>query len=224
MKVGQEYGNVAALLSGNLMKHREELKQLLQELSLVRGTFRLSSGRTSDYYLDCKLTTMHPRGALLTGHTILETLEERSIEADAIGGPEVGAIPIVTAVAAVSSLRAEKGVGCPLPAFLVRKHPKEHGRGKQIEGIDLQNLHKVVIVDEVCTGGDSIGIALLAMENSGIEVVAAISLVDRDEGGGEKLRAKYGDRYISIFSAAELLRDSEVGPNAARREKVASGR
>jgi len=229
MNVARDCDNVATLLSGKLMDHRDELKQLLRRRSLVLGQIKLSSGKMSDYYLDCKLTTMDPRGAVLTGFTILETLDERGIEADAIGGPEIGAIPIVTAVAAVSSIRDEQGIGRPLPAFLVRKTPKEHGRQKGIEGIDLEELKKlrrVVIVDEVCTGGDSIGIALTAVEKiPELKVVAVVSLVDREEGGGEKLRARYKERYIPIFTASELLRnEGQERQTTAGRERVSAGR
>src|SRR2546427_8683082 len=152
MKTGLEYDNVAVLLAGSPVEHKDQLKQLLQEKSLVRGEFKLYSGKTSNYYIDCKLTTLDPRGAFLTGYTILELLEEKEIQADAIGGPIIGAVPIVAAVAAVSYFRAEiQGLGRPLPAFLVRKERKGHGRQKQIEGIDLEKVRRVVIVDEVCT-------------------------------------------------------------------------
>jgi len=222
MNVGLECGNVAALLTGNLMTHKKELKRLLQKLSLVRGNFTLSSGKVSDYYLDCKLTTMNPEGAVLTGYTILELLDENEIEADAIGGPEIGAVPIVSAVAAVSFFRAEREKqGRPLPAFLVRKQPKGHGRKKQIEGIAPESIRRVVIVDEVCTGGDSIGIALHAVEDLKLDVVAVITLVDREEGGGEKLKEKYGNRYLPIFTAAELRRDeAESGTPSSRAEEL----
>src|SRR3989304_10545485 len=87
------------------MDHRARLKELLRRKSVVRGSFTLASGETSDYYIDCKLTTLDPEGAVLTGHTVLDLLEQEGIQADAIGGPPIGAHPIVTAVAAVSYLR-----------------------------------------------------------------------------------------------------------------------
>lgn len=208
MKPGLGYDNVSVLLSHVAMSNREQLKQMLREKSLVRGHFTLSSGKVSSYYLDCKLTTLDPQGAVLTGHTILELLEREGIRADAIGGPEIGAIPIVTAVAAMSFL-SEK----PLPAFLVRKEPKGHGRKKQIEGIDLTRIRRVVILDEVCTEGSSIEVALQAVEEKHLEVVAVISLVDREEGGSAKLRDKYGSLYLPVFTAKELLQDT-IEPEA----------
>lgn len=221
MKAGLEYGSVRALLAGTPVGHREQLKQLLREKSLVQGKFKLYSGKTSDYYIDCKLTTMDPEGAALTGYTILELLEEKGIQADAIGGPIIGAVPIVAAVAAVSYLRTmNERKGMPLPAFLVRKEPKGHGRQKQIEGIDLEKVRRVVMLDEVCTEGTSIGEALQVVEEQGLEVVAVISLVDREQGGHEKLRAKYRDRYLQVFTAQELLQDDAQvvaqSPRAAR--------
>jgi orotate phosphoribosyltransferase len=188
------------------MKYREELRQLLKAKSCVRGSFVLSSGEKSDYYIDCKLTTLDAKGAFLTASTILDLLKENGIQADAIGGPEIGAIPIVAAVAAVSYVRAEKeGVGRPLPSFLVRKERKAHGRQRQIEGIDLKSVRKVVMVDEVCTTAASIEVALQAAEEAGLEVVAVIALVDRQQGGHLRLREKYGDRYFPIFTAAQLF-------------------
>src|ERR1700690_4180971 len=105
------------------MSHREKLMDLLRRKSIVHGTFTLASGKTSNYYFDCKLTTLDPEGSILVGHTVLDLLESEGIQADAIGGPPIGAHPIVTAVAAVSHLR-----GKPLPAFLIRKEVKAHGR------------------------------------------------------------------------------------------------
>jgi orotate phosphoribosyltransferase len=208
MKAGLEYGSVIVLLGETPVSHRELLKRLLREKSLCRGKFLLSSGKTSDYYIDCKLTTLDPEGAALTAYTILELLDEKGIQADAIGGPVLGAVPIVAAVAAVSYLRANADrKGTPLPGFLVRKEPKGHGRQKQIEGLDLTKVRKVVIVDEVCTEGTSIEVALQAVEEQGLEVMAVISLVDREQGGHERLRAKYGDRYLQVFTAQELLQD-----------------
>jgi len=177
--------------------NRERLKELLRRKSVVRGSFTLASGKTSDYYIDCKLTTLDPEGAVLTGHAVLDLLEQEGIQADAIGGPPIGAHPIVTAVAAVSHLR-----GKPLPAFMIRKEPKLHGLEKQIEG-PVKAGARVVIMDDVCTAGGSTEVAIEAAKNAGLEVVAVISLVDREQGGSEKLRQKY--RYLRIFTANELL-------------------
>ncbi|MFQ5817520.1 MAG: orotate phosphoribosyltransferase [Terriglobia bacterium] len=184
--------------------HRQRLKALLRRKSVLRGSFTLTSGRVSNYYLDCKLTTLDPEGAVLTGYTLLELLQAHGIRADAIGGLSMGADPIVAAVAAVSYLEKK-----PLPGFLIRKERKAHGRQKQIEGIDEKKISRVVIVDEVCTEGKSTMEAIEIAEKEGLEVVAVVSLVDREEGGSDRIRKKY--RYLPVFTAKELLAgDSEA--------------
>jgi len=190
------------------MGHKDQLKQLLRRKSLVRGTFTLASGKVSDYYIDCKLTTLDPEGAVLTGYTVLELLDEKGIQADAIGGPPIGAHPIVSAVAAVSYFRTKlEGKGKPLPAFLIREQHKSYGLQKQIEGIDLKKISKVVIIDEVCTTGKSTREALKVVEDAGLQVLAVLSLVDREEGGSEGLRQDY--TYLPIFTAKELRQQDE---------------
>jgi len=191
------------------MSHRGKLANLLRTKSLVRGEITLSSGKKSNYYMDCKLTTLDPEGALLTGYCVLELLDEMGVKPDAIGGLSMGADPLVTAAGVVSAIEKR-----PLPGFLVRKEAKKHGRQKQIEGLENPRGKKVVIVDEVCTTGGSTQEAIDAAEREGCEVVAVISLVDREEGGSEMLRTKYN--YRSIFTARELLaEDSGSARNAA---------
>jgi orotate phosphoribosyltransferase len=182
------------------------LKDLLQRKSIVWGRVKLSSGQESDYYFDCKPTTLDPEGAFLTAHAVLDLLAEKGIQADAIGGPPIGAHPIVSAVAAVSYLRSKERKGRPLPAFLIRKQPKAHGLEKQIEGIDLKKIHKVVIVDDVCTKGESTLEALRIVEDAGLRVAAVLSIVDRQAGGSEKLRQKYP--YFALFTGRELLENA----------------
>jgi orotate phosphoribosyltransferase len=199
--------NYDGKLNIRAVNHRAELAALLRTKSLVRGEITLSSGKKSDYYLDCKLTTLDPAGALLTGYCVLELLAEMDLQPDAIGGLSMGADPVVSAAIIVSEIERR-----PLPGFLVRKEAKKHGRQKQIEGLENPSGKKVVIVDEVCTTGGSTREAIDAAERAGCEVIAVISLVDREEGGSEKLRAKYNFR--SIFTARELL--AEDGPSADR--------
>jgi len=191
------------------VSHRQRLAKLLRSKSLVRGEVTLSSGQKSNYYLDCKLVTLHPLGALLTGYCVLELLHEMDLRPDAIGGLSLGADPIVAATVVVSELENR-----PLPGFLVRKEAKQHGRQKQIEGLESVRGKKVVIVDEVCTTGGSTQEAIDAAEREGAEVVGAISLIDREEGGSEKLRTKYN--YRSIFTARELLAEDANAASAAR--------
>lgn len=191
------------------MSHRERLANLLRSKSLVRGEITLSSGKKSNYYLDCKLTTLHPEGALLTGYCLLELLDEMGVRPDAIGGLSMGADPLVSAAIVVSEIEKR-----PLPGFLVRKEAKKHGRQKQIEGLESPRGKKVVIVDEVCTTGVSTQEAIDAAEREGAEVVAVVSLVDREEGGSDALRAKYN--YRAVFTARELLAEDAGSTGAAR--------
>lgn len=185
----------------HLVNHRAELADILRKKSLVRGEFTLASGKKSDYYLDCRLTTLDAQGALLTGYCILDLLDAMHVEPDAIGGLSMGADPVVSAAIVVSAVENR-----PVPGFLVRKEAKKHGRQKQIEGIENLSGKKVVIVDDVCTTGGSTQEAIDAVERAGAEVVAVISLVDREEGGSEMLRSKYN--YRSVFTARELLEHS----------------
>jgi orotate phosphoribosyltransferase len=122
------------------------------------------------------------------------------VKPDAIGGLSMGADPVVSAAIVVSAIEKQ-----PVQGFLVRKEAKGHGRKKQIEGMEETRGKRVAIVDDVCTTGGSTQEAIAAAEREGCEVIAVISLVDREEGGSESLRAKYN--YRSIFTARELLAD-----------------
>lgn len=190
------------------MRHRDRLAKLLRAKSIKHGEFTLASGKKSNYYLDCRLTTLNAEGALLTGYCILELLDEMKLKPDAIGGLSMGADPLVTAAGVVSAIEKR-----PLPGFLVRKKAKEHGRQKQIEGMEDPRGKRVVIVDDVCTTGGSTQEAIDAAEREGCEVIAVVSLVDREEGGSDMLRAKYN--YRSIFTARELLAASSSPASAA---------
>ena len=183
------------------MDHRGQLANLLRRKSLFRGEVTLASGQKSDYYLDCRLTTLDPEGAFLTGNVFFETLEAMGVNADAIGGLSMGADPIVSATIIASHMRKR-----PIRGFLVRKERKAHGRQKRIEGLQ-DHVERVVIVDDVCTTGGSTLEAIAAAEEEGLKVVAVVSLVDREQGGSEALRAKYS--YRAIFTARELLNEAK---------------
>lgn len=199
----EEYAKIVDRFLRAQMNYRAQLKACLRRKSVIRDdAFKLASGRVSNYYIDCKLTTLDPQGSVLTGHAILDLLREHGLRPDAIGGPTLGADPIVTATAAVSYLE-----GDPLPGFLIRKERKNHGRQKQIEGIEVKRGCRVVIVDEVCTTGESTLDAVNAAESEGLEILAVLSLVDREEGGSERIRErKYP--YFPVFTAKELLEDA----------------
>lgn len=178
-----------------------ELRDIIRRKSLRIGDFTLSSGKKSSYYLDCRMTTLDPRGALLIGRQILERIHTQNIQADAIGGLTMGADPIATAVAVVSELE-----GNPLSAFIVRKEAKGHGTQRSIEGYDGKAGSRVVVVDDVCTTGDSILKAADKAEEAGYRVVAAFCVVDREEGGTELIAKRYP--FYPLFTAKDLLKDA----------------
>lgn len=176
---------------------KEELVRLVKKKSLVTNVQRvLTSGRTSRYYVDAKMTTLDPQGARLTALLFLEVLKTYDI--DAIGGFTLGADPIVSAVAALSS-ETER----PLPAFIVRKEPKKHGERKMIEG-PFQPGWKVAVVDDVVTTAGSTLKACKAVEEEGGKVVLTLALVDRLEGGRENLE-KNGYIFVSLLTRDDLL-------------------
>ena len=162
---------------------REQLRKLLKSESLMFGDFTLASGKKSTFYFDSKRTTLRPDGAWLTARQILALIRERGIKADAIGGLTLGADPIVCPVAALSH-----DEGPALRAFIVRKEAKEHGTGRRIEG-NLPERSRVIVVDDVVTTAGSTLKAIEAAEEEGHTVVAVICLVDREQGGTERLAA-----------------------------------
>ncbi len=164
--------------------HAQQLLSLLARTSFKLGQFKLSSGGTSDYYIDCRTTTLHAEGGRLTGHAILELLEANKIDAEAVGGLTMGADPIVSNVATASAWRALSHPNAPLlHGFLVRKAEKAHGTGRRIEGFFRKGA-RVVIVDDVCTTGASTIAAIEAAQEAGMNVVAVVCIVEREEAAG----------------------------------------
>lgn len=160
-----------------------ELLNLAQERgALTFGDYVLSSGQLSSYYFDGRRLTLDPRGAYLTGKAFLRMLQDYDV--DAIGGPTLGADPIVTAVALTSGLE-----GRPISAFIVRKESKEHGMGKLIEG-PLEPGSRVAIVDDACSTGASLFHAVDAAEADGHDVVVVLAILDRHQGGSDELRRR----------------------------------
>jgi orotate phosphoribosyltransferase len=186
--------------------YAQQLLSLLARLSFKLGDFKLSSGATSDYYIDCRTTTLHAEGGRLTGHAILELLEADHIDAEAVGGLTMGADPIVSNVATASAWRALEHSGSPLlHGFLVRKTEKAHGTGRRIEGFYRQDA-RVVIVDDVCTTGASTIAAIEAAEDSGMRIVAVVCIVEREEANGRPAveAAAHGAPFLRLFTANEV--------------------
>jgi orotate phosphoribosyltransferase len=177
---------------------RRRLAEILRDESIRRGHFVLASGRTSDYYLDCRRTTLHPEGAYLVGQLVLATLERRGWQVGAVGGLTLGADPMATATAVVSWLE-----GRPLGAFLVRKSSKEHGTRQRIEGVPAAGTG-VALVEDVVTSGGSALEAAAACREAGLRIAGVVALVDREEGGRAALEAE-GLEVEALFTARELL-------------------
>ena len=183
-----------------------QLLSLLARTSFRLGQFKLSSGGTSDYYIDCRTTTLHAEGGRLTGHAIFELLEQHGIEADAVGGLTLGADPIVSNVATASAWRALSHPDAPLiHGFLVRKAEKAHGTNRRIEGFCREGA-RVVIVDDVCTTGASTITAIESAREAGMKVVAVVCIVEREEAQGRPAveAAAQGAPFFRLFTANEV--------------------
>jgi orotate phosphoribosyltransferase len=176
---------------------RRRLLALLAERSFRLGTFELSSGGTSDYYVDCRTTTMHAEGLVRVGEVGWAALRDAGVDADLVGGLTMGADPVSYAIAAESWRE-----GSPLHAFSVRKKAKGHGRGRRIEGC-FEAGSRVVVTEDVITTGGSARDAAEAVEEAGGEVLAVLALVDREEGGRDNLE-EAGYPVIGLFTASEL--------------------
>jgi orotate phosphoribosyltransferase len=186
--------------------HAQQLLSILARLSFRLGQFKLSSGGASDYYVDCRTTTLNAEGGRLTGHAIIELLEANGIEAEAVGGLNLGADPIVSNVATASAWRALSHPGAPLlHGFLVRKTEKAHGTGRRIEGFCRPGA-RVVIVDDVCTTGASTLNALEAAREAGMIVAAVVCIVEREEAHGRPAveAAAHGAPFLSLFTAQQV--------------------
>jgi orotate phosphoribosyltransferase len=184
--------------SAALAKQKEQLLDIIKRQSLLTkgGPFKLASGAMSDYYLDLKPTMFDPHGAALIGEIINSMLaEDRDV--DAIGGLELGAVPIVAAVSALS-VRAR-----PIKSFVVRKENKGHGTDKKIDGNFTPNT-TVVLIEDVTTRGGSVMQAVRAVREKGATVKRIITIVDRLEGAAENLK-KEGIAIEAIFTTRDLL-------------------
>jgi len=188
---------------------RQELLRLLAEKSFRLGQFKLSSGGTGDYYIDCRTTTLDAKGARLTGKVFLDEILKRGWKPQAIGGLTMGADPIVSAVAVVSG---------KLHGFLVRKAEKQHGTGQRIEGFREKGA-RVVIVDDVCTTGASTVQAVEVAREFGFRVVGVMCLVERQESGGRANveKAAASAPFVAIFTADEVRR-AHVRPRRIRKK------
>ena len=210
-------------------KHRSALLDLIATHSFKLGDFTLASGQRSDYYIDCRTTTLHAEGGRLAGLVLYELIREHMPSAIAVGGLTMGADPLVSNVASASAwaladyneirrlsseLELDEGDSEPAPTlihgFLVRKAEKTHGTGRRIEGY-LQPGAQVVILDDVCTTGGSTVTAIEAAREAGMIVAGVLCLVDREQGGRliiERALAEVPSEedlpFLSVFTAKDV--------------------
>ncbi|MDD5005289.1 MAG: orotate phosphoribosyltransferase [Candidatus Omnitrophica bacterium] len=178
-------------------KAREELFKLIKSQAYSEGRFVLSSGKISSYYIDCRKVTLTSRGAYLAALVILDIIKNKKI--DAVGGPTIGADPIVGAVSVLSLVKHNK----PIKAFLVRKSAKSYGAKRQIEGPRLTKGCRVVVVDDVATTGGSLIETLACLRKQGIKTEMVVVLVDRNEGAKQALK-KAKCKFVPIFNIKDF--------------------
>jgi orotate phosphoribosyltransferase len=192
---------------------KTELLALLRSKSVLHGDFLLSSGARSQYYIDCRLTTFDARGAWLVGEAMFQLIRsaERSLQVQiaGVGGLTMGADPVALAVGMMSHRNGDPN---PLKPFAVRKTQKGHGQGKLIEG----NFHEgdlVVVIDDVITKGESTLKAIEAVVQAGGRIAFVAALVDRGEGGRQRIEAQ-GYRVFALFTKEDLLGRRETSVEA----------
>jgi orotate phosphoribosyltransferase len=175
---------------------RQDLLRLLAHKSFRLGEFKLSSGGMSDYYIDCRTTTLDAKGSRLTGEVFSDAIRKQGWKPQAVGGLTMGADPIVAAVSVVSG---------DLHGFLVRKAEKKHGTGQRIEGFREKGA-RVVIVDDVCTTGASTVQAIEAAREFGFKVVGVMCLVEREDAKGRPNveKAAAPAPFVSIFTERDV--------------------
>ncbi|ADU63510.1 MAG: orotate phosphoribosyltransferase [Pseudodesulfovibrio sp.] len=177
---------------------KTRLAGLLLALSYKEGDFTLTSGKKSDYYFDCKQTALHPEGGYLIGRLFVEML--KNYEVKGVGGMTLGADPLVTGVTVVSHLE-----GRPMPGFIIRKQAKGHGTDQYLEGLaNFSRGDRVVLLEDVCTTGGTLLTAAERVREAGLEIAGVLAVLDREEGGRERLKAA-GLELEAIFTRKALL-------------------
>lgn len=179
---------------------RDKLLELLFQRAFRYSevpTFKLTSGKMSSFYIDCKKVSLDPEGAFLIGEQIFDRI--KSLPVEGVGGMTLGADPIATAVSLISFLKNK-----PIPAFIVRKEPKGHGSEQQVEGA-LQPNGKLVVVEDVVTTGGSTVRTIEALRKEGYSVLKVIALIDRKEGGADRIAAE-GIGFESLYTIDDFMR------------------
>ena len=190
---------------------KKALLDLIATLSFKLGDFTLASGAKSDYYIDCRITTLHAEGGRLSGLVFYDLIRRHFPQAEAVGGLTMGADPLVSNTASASAWHAINHPGSTLlHGFLVRKAEKAHGTGRRIEGFLRQGAN-VVIVDDVCTTGGSTVTAIEAAREAGMNVAGVLCLVDREQGGRETIERTLAEipndqpaRFHAAYTASDV--------------------
>ena len=186
------------LSAEELLELKRRLARLLVEKSYREGDFVLASGRRSDYYFDCRVTALHAEGSWLIGTLFNHMLREMDIKG--VGGMTMGADPLVAATTVISHEQ-----GRPLHGLLVRKEAKGHGTGQFVEGLgNFGTGDRVAMLEDVVTTGGSLLKACDRICDAGLSIVAVCAILDREEGGREKLR-EAGYDLLALFTRAELV-------------------
>lgn len=179
---------------------RERLKSLLLEHSVRTGEFTLASGQKSNIYVDCKMTTLRGEAMPLVGQAILDAMAARGWQPAAVGGLTLGADPMAYAVA-----REAYAAGLPVNAFVIRKESKGHGTNRYVEGLPSLDGVPVVILEDVCTTGGSAIKAIVRARESGLNVIGAVCLVDREKGGREAIEEDNDCPLAAVFQIGDLV-------------------
>ena len=184
-----------SLATANTAVLRQVLLDLIVKYAYVEGDFTLSSGAKSSYYINCKQVTLRAEGGLALGRLLLQLLPK---DTSAVAGLTLGADPMVSAVSVVSAYEKRS-----IPALIIRKKPKGHGTQAYIEGPSLATGARVVVLEDVVTTGGSALTAVERLQDAGYEVSQILSLVDRQQGGGELYQSK-GIKFQALFSIEEI--------------------
>ena len=184
-------------MNTSIQQDKAQLLEILKKEAFFKGKFILSSGKESSFYMDARLVTLSAPGAYLTGKILLDMARHEHV--DAIGGPTLGADPMVGAIASLSYQE-----GKPVRTFIIRKTPKAHGKGQQIEGPLLKEGSSVVIIDDVATTGKAFLESIEVLQKMNVTIKKAICIIDRGEGAREAL-AKHQVPMESIFTIDQFL-------------------
>lgn len=180
-------------------KLRQELIRMMNEMAVIRGEITLTSGLKSNFYIDGKQVTLHPRGAYIVSRLMWEALKGKNVQA--VGGLTMGADPMVSALSyLIGELSGSDAEAAHMTTFLVRKEPKKHGMRREIEG-PFTDGQTVAIVDDVITTGGSVMKAVDAVREYGCNVPLVIVLLDRMQGSQETLK---DFQLISLVRLDEL--------------------